>query len=93
MIKENLYYIIYIQGWFQQYYKILQYFGNAKSQSIAISIAKSQSVAIFIAKNSKYCKKYCNTYKMLQKVLQSVLQNLKSIAKSIVIFRAAVKII
>ena len=53
----------------QYYCKVLQYFGIATLQSIAISIAKSQSIAILIAKFKsiaksiaiffKYCKKYC----------------------------------
>ena len=34
----------------QYYCKVLQYFGIATSQSIAISIAKSPSIAILIAK-------------------------------------------
>ena len=33
----------------QYYCKVLQYFGIATSQSIAISITKSQSIAILIA--------------------------------------------
>ena len=57
----------------QYYCKVLQYFGIAISQSIAISIAKSQSIAILnakfasiaksIAKCFKYCKKYCKKIK------------------------------
>ena len=59
----------------QYYCKVLQYFGIAISQSIAISIAKFQSIAILIAKFSsiaksiakifKYCKKYCNFFQVL----------------------------
>ena len=57
------------------YCKVLQCFGIATSQSIAISTTKSQSITILIAKFSsivkyesiaksiakqfKYCKKYC----------------------------------
>ena len=65
----------------QYYCKVLQYFGIATSQSIAISIAmviaKFSSIAKSIAKffkhfkkhckKSKYCKKYCKIPKYCEK--------------------------
>ena len=42
---------------------VLQYFGIATSQSIAISIAKSQSIAILIAKFSSIAKSIAKIFK------------------------------
>ena len=66
----------------QQYCKVLQYFGIAKSQSNVISIANSQIIAINFAKFSKYCKNYCKYMKILQKILQCFQNIAKIIAKS-----------
>ena len=45
----------------QYYCKVLQYFGIATSQSIAISIAKYQSIAILIATFSIIVKSIANS--------------------------------
>ena len=47
----------------QYYWKVLQYFSIATSQSIAISIAKSQSIAILIAKFSSIAKSIAKFFK------------------------------
>ena len=59
----------------QYYCKVLQYFGIAISQSIAISIAKSQNIAKSIAKCSSITKSIAKFSSIA-----------KSIAKSIAIF-------
>ena len=57
----------------QQYCKVLQYFGIAKYQSIAIRIEKSQSIAILIGKNFKYCKKYCKNESIAKSIVKSAI--------------------
>ena len=92
----------------QYYCKVLQYFGFATPQIIAISITKSQSIAILIANFSSIAKsiaklssiaksianffKYCKKYWKKSSIAKSI-EKYEYIAKRIAKFKSVAKII